>query len=75
VFDKNYYLIPIDSLNAYITQNNHLPGIASAKQMETDGNVSLGKMNSQLLQKVEELTLYIIDLNKRITVLEADKKK
>ena len=39
-------------------------GIASAKQMEADGDISLSKMNSQFLQKIEELTLYIIDLKK-----------
>ena len=41
-----------------------MPGIASAKQMEAEGDISLSKMNSQFLQKIEELTLYIIDLKK-----------
>jgi hypothetical protein len=70
VFDKNYYLMPIDSLNIFIKQNSHLPGIASAKQMEAEGSISLGKMDTQLLQKIEELTLYIIEQDKRIKELE-----
>ncbi len=59
VFDKNYNLIPIDSLNDFIKQNNHLPGIASAKQMEAEGDISLSKMDSQFLQKIEELKIFI----------------
>jgi hypothetical protein len=70
VFDKNYKLMPIDSLNAFVKQNKHLPGIASAKQMEAEGDISLSKMNSQLLQKVEELTLYVIELQKQIHELK-----
>jgi len=62
VFDNNYKLMSLDTLSAYLKYNHHLPGIASAKEMETEGNVSLGKLNSQLLQKVEELTLYILQL-------------
>jgi len=62
--------MPIDSLNAFVKQNKHLPGIASAKQMEAEGDISLSKMNSQLLQKVEELTLYVIELQKQIHELK-----
>ena len=60
VFDQNYNLMSLDTLNAYLKNNHHLPGIASAKEMEAEGSISLGKMNMQLLQKVEELTLYTI---------------
>jgi hypothetical protein len=60
VFDKDYNLMSLDTLNAYLKSNHHLPGIASAKEMKSEGSISLGKMNMQLLQKVEELTLYTI---------------
>ncbi|MGP8217609.1 MAG: beta strand repeat-containing protein [Bacteroidia bacterium] len=64
VFDNDYKLMPLDTLNAYLKYNHHLPGIASAAQMEAEGTVSIGKMDSQLLQKVEELTLYILQQQK-----------
>jgi hypothetical protein len=60
VFDKNYNLMPLDSLSSYLKCNHHLPGIASANEMAEEGSISLGEMDKQLLQKVEELTLYTI---------------
>lgn len=66
VFDKDYKLMPLNDLENYLNLNHHLPGIPSAQEMEKDGNVSLGKMDSQLLQKVEELTLYILQQQKEI---------
>lgn len=44
--------------------NKHLPGIPTAKEVEENGGVELGKMNVKLLEKVEELTLYVIQLKK-----------
>ena len=63
VFEKNYDLRPLTEVEAYINQNKHLPEIPAAKEMEKDG-VNLGEMNMMLLKKVEELTLYMIDLKK-----------
>jgi hypothetical protein len=60
VFDKNYKLMPLDTLKKYLKLNHHLPEIASAEKMEAEGNIELGRMNSRLLQKIEELTLYTI---------------
>jgi hypothetical protein len=71
VFDKGYKLMPLDTLNAYLKFNHHLPGIASAKEMEDAGSVALGKMDSQLLQKVEELTLYVLQQQKQIEEMQA----
>lgn len=70
VFDKDYNLLSLDSLQCYLKLNHHLPGIASAKEMEEEGSISLGQMDSQLLQKVEELTLYILQQQKEIKKLE-----
>ncbi|SFW21400.1 hypothetical protein SAMN02927921_00602 [Sinomicrobium oceani] len=61
VFEENYQLPALDEVARYIRENRHLPGIPSAKQMETDG-VNLKEMNLKLLEKVEELTLYVIGL-------------
>jgi len=55
----------LEELQQYIQQQKHLPDIPSAKEMETMG-IDLGEMNVKLLQKIEELTLYIIEQNKKI---------
>jgi hypothetical protein len=59
----------IEDLNSYIRKNKHLPEIPTQEDVNNDG-IDLGEMNAKLLLKVEELTLYIIELNKRITELE-----
>jgi hypothetical protein len=71
VFDPSYKLAPLDDVEKYIEGNHHLPGIPSAKEMDTTG-VPLGKTEAALTQKVEELTLYVIDQNKKIEQLESD---
>ena len=66
VFDSTYLLRPLASLSSYINQNKHLPGIPSAKEVEKEGGFEVGEMNVKLLEKVEELTLYILELNKKL---------
>ncbi len=66
VFDKDYNLMPLDKLEEYLQLNHHLPGIASAKEMESGDGVAIGKLNTALLQKQEETMLYILQLNKQI---------
>ena len=61
VFMPDYSLTPIEELKTYIDQNKHLPEIPTAKEMETNG-IRLGEMNMLLLKKIEELTLYVIEL-------------
>ena len=73
VFEKNYELMPLDVLEQKIKADKHLPEIASAEEMQTNG-VGLSELNTKLLQKTEELTLYIIELNKRIERLENKNK-
>ena len=65
VFDKDYKLRSLSEVNTYIQENRHLPEIPSAVDMKENG-VSLDKLTIQLLQKVEEFTLYIIEQEKRI---------
>jgi hypothetical protein len=64
VFEPTYDLKPLKEIESYIKANKHLPEVPSAKEMETNG-VQLGEMNMLLLKKVEELTLYVIELKKR----------
>ena len=73
VFEKDYNLKSLEEIEAYIKENKHLPEIPSAKTMEEEG-VYLKKMNLLLLKKIEELTLHIIEQNKRIDKLEFEKK-
>jgi hypothetical protein len=61
VFEKDYDLKKLEDLQKYIQRNKHLPDIPSAKEMEAKG-IELGEMNIKLLQKIEELTLYVIEL-------------
>ncbi len=70
VFEKNYNLKTLSEVEAYINLNKHLPNIPSAKEIDEKGTVSLADMNLKLLEKVEELTLYAIEQNKRIENLE-----
>jgi hypothetical protein len=73
VFAKNYNLISISKLAEYISKNQHLPEIASADEMKENG-LELGEMNIKLLQKIEELTLYLIDINKTVNDLKHENK-
>jgi len=63
VFEKDYALPTLESVKTYIDQNKHLPEVPSAKEMEAKG-INLSEMNMLLLKKVEELTLYVIEMNK-----------
>jgi hypothetical protein len=63
VFEEDYNLRSLNEVEKYIRENKHLPEIPSAAQMESQG-VSVGDMQGKLLQKIEELTLYVIDLKK-----------
>lgn len=71
VFERDYKLPSLSVLDAFIQTNKHLPEVSSAKEMEKNG-VNLGDMNMTLLKKVEELTLYVIELNKRMEQLESE---
>ena len=69
VFDKGYKLPTLYSLEAYISHNKHLPDVPSECDA-IDKGVNLGEMNKVLLQKVEELTLYLIQQQKEIDALK-----
>ncbi|MBU2996748.1 hypothetical protein KO500_09895 [Cellulophaga baltica] len=73
VFENDYQLPTLKDVETHINEYGHLKDIPSAKEIGTDG-IPLGEMDAKLLQKIEELTLYIIDLNKKIESLEANSK-
>src|SRR5690606_22048050 len=64
VFEDGYNLLPIKDLEQFILRNKHLPNIPTAEQLVKEG-IDLAEMDAKLLEKIEELTLYNIDLNKK----------
>ncbi len=64
----------MDELEGYIKTNKHLPEIPSAKEVEENG-IQLGEMNKLLLKKVEELTLHLIEQDKKMNILFLEIKK
>jgi len=69
VFANDYELMPIEQLEDYITENNHLPNVPSAEEVVNNG-VDMAKMDATLLEKIEELTLYVIQQQKEIEALK-----
>ena len=69
VFEKDYKLPTLKEVEAYIEENGHLKDIPSAEEVEENG-IDVGEMNKLLLQKIEELTLYAIELKKEIEELK-----
>ena len=69
VFEDNYSLPTLEEVESHIKEKGHLINIPSAKEVEENG-IQLGEMNKLLLEKIEELTLYIIQQEKRIKLLE-----
>jgi len=72
VFDDTYELMPLKELESFIESFKHLPGIPNKVEVQENG-INLGVMNKRLVEKIEELTLYIIELEKRISTLERKK--
>ena len=69
VFDDDYKLLDLKSLEKFITENKHLPEVPTTEEVIQHG-IELKEMNILLLKKVEELTLYLIDLNNEIEKLK-----
>lgn len=81
VFNHDYDLMPLEILDQSIKENGHLPGIPKAEVIDAEG-FDTGEMQRKMMEKIEELTLYLIDLKKendklkdRIEKLESNKQK
>lgn len=61
--------MPLNELEKYIKENKHLPNMPTAKEVEKNG-ADIGEINRLLVEKIEELTLYILEQEKRIKTLE-----
>jgi hypothetical protein len=69
VFSKNYKLPALSEIEKFIEENKHLPNIPSAIEIEKNG-IEVGDMQKRMMEKIEQLTLYIIDLKKEIDLLK-----
>jgi hypothetical protein len=70
VFNESYPLISIQELDLFVKKHKHLPGIASAKEVDQNDGFELGEMQRKMLEKLEEQTLYIIALQQQIDELK-----
>lgn len=70
VFGEKYPLMPMSELRNYIQKNNHLPGIQSESEYNEQGHINVGELNVKLLEKVEELTLYILQLEEKMQQMD-----
>ncbi|MBO7505981.1 MAG: hypothetical protein J6T67_01185, partial [Paludibacteraceae bacterium] len=71
VFEENYNLRPLSEVESYVKENKHLPGVPSAAEISENG-MSVSQMSNLLLEKVEELTLHMIELEKENKALKAE---
>ena len=72
VFAKEYQLKSLPELEAFIKEKGHLPNMPTAQEVESNGQ-DLGLIQQKLLEKIEELTLYVIQLEKELNALKKDK--
>jgi hypothetical protein len=70
VFASDYQLLSIHDYDKFINDNKHLPNLPSSEEVQKNGGVELGKMQTKLLEKIEEQALYIISLQKQIDELK-----
>lgn len=71
VFAPDYQLKTLKEVEKYVLENNHLPGVPSAEEVVKEG-IDMATMDAKLLEKIEELTLYMIDMNKKVEVLQKE---
>ncbi len=69
VFKKDYALLPVDKLRDYIEENGHLPNVPAAAEIDESG-LDVGNMQRLMMEKIEELSLYIIEQQKQIKELQ-----
>lgn len=71
VFADDYKLMPLEEVESFIKANDHLPNVPSAQSLVDNGGIEVEKMLAKQMEKIEELTLYVIEQNKRIAELES----
>ena len=74
VFSSDYQLMPLHEVEQFVKENRHLPEVPSEKELKENG-LDVVEMDALLLKKIEELTLYVIELEKQINGLKTEMKK
>ncbi len=74
VFEPTYKLMSLDKVESFIKENKHLPNVPSAEDMSKNG-LDVTQTSAKLMEKIEELTLYIIEMNKEIKALKEESAK
>lgn len=69
VFEDDYQLKSLEEVEKYVKENKHLPNIPTAEELQRDG-VNISELQTKMMAKIEELTLYLIEANKKISNLE-----
>lgn len=73
VFGEDYALMPLSEVARHIKEQKHLPGIPTAAEVEAEG-IAVGEMQKKMMEKIEELTLYIIQQQAEIDALKAERR-
>ena len=71
VFEKDYDLMSLDDLDAFVSANGHLPGVPTSEEVAVDG-IDVGEMQVKTLEKIEELTLYLLEMKRENEVLRME---
>ncbi len=74
VFEPSYKLMSLDKVESFVKENKHLPNVPSAEEMAKNG-LDVTLTSAKLMEKIEELTLYMIELNKEVKALKAENEK
>lgn len=74
VFKNNYELRTLEEVERHIAERGHLPEIPSEEEV-TENGINLGEMDAKLLMKIEELTLYMIEMNKQVQQLKSENQE
>ena len=74
VFDEKYELKSLEEVEKYIKENKHLPNIPSSEELVKEG-LDLGEMQAKQMEKIEELTLYLIEMKKEINALKKENQE
>lgn len=75
VFKKDYKLMSLGEVEEFIEQNGHLPGVPSAEDVKQNGGVEVSRIQAKLLEKIEELTLHLIRMEKELEETKSQLKK
>jgi hypothetical protein len=75
VYDEDYKLMPIEEYKNFTETNKHLPGIPSQAEVEQAGGIEIGDFQVKLLEKIEEMSLYLFELNEKVKKLEKENEE